>query len=91
MGKIYVFSNRIFSGSSRPLIIFNTVFRISHRGARVRVRAGDVENVTVVKTKIGQDLLSSVPKVYLVCFYIYISAGFCHNFIKYCPQDLQIG
>jgi hypothetical protein len=29
MGEIQVFSNRIFSGRSWPLIIFNTVFTIS--------------------------------------------------------------
>jgi hypothetical protein len=42
MGGFYVFSNRIVPRSSWPLIIFNTIFRIS---------------VTVVKTKIGQYLL----------------------------------
>jgi hypothetical protein len=41
-------SNRIFSGSSLPLIVFNTCFDISATWATSR---------TVVKTKIGQYLL----------------------------------
>jgi hypothetical protein len=41
MGKTQVFSNRIFWGSSWPLIVFYFVF----------------DSVTIVKTKIGQDLL----------------------------------
>ena len=49
MGEILVFSNRIFSGSSWPLIVFNIMFRISVTWAS--------QNVTVVKTKIGQGLL----------------------------------
>ena len=49
MGEILVFSDRIFSGSSWPLIIFNTVF-LKNQGD-----VGDPEQSS--KLKIGQDLL----------------------------------
>jgi hypothetical protein len=54
MGEIWVFSNRIFSGSSSLLIIFSTVFTylyvffVSARRGRPR---------KVAKTKVGQDPL----------------------------------